>query len=115
MRRSSSSDLMTPESARIFREVTFPKFRRDGFLDGAEFEYRRKDGSAFIGAVNATSVYDGQGRYLMSRSTVYDITARKKTEARLAALDFKADTRLATANIVDLAAYTAMLALNNLE
>ena len=36
-------------------------------------------------------------------------------EARLAALDVKADSRLATANLLDLMAYTTVLALNNLE
>ncbi|HZU21698.1 MAG TPA: putative zinc-binding metallopeptidase [Terriglobales bacterium] len=36
-------------------------------------------------------------------------------ESRLAALDVKADSRLATANLLDLMAYTTVLALNNLE
>lgn len=36
-------------------------------------------------------------------------------ESRLASQNIMADSRLATANLVDLAAYTAMLALNNLE
>jgi hypothetical protein len=36
-------------------------------------------------------------------------------EARLGALDIKADSRLAAANLLDLVAYTTVLALNNLE
>jgi hypothetical protein len=36
-------------------------------------------------------------------------------ESRLSALDIKADSRLATANLLDLVAYTTVLALNNLE
>ncbi len=85
--RKNHADLMTPESAARFREEVFPRFRRDGFLDGAEFEYQRKDGSTFTGMLNATSIYDAQGRYLMSRSTVYDVSARKRSEERLAALN----------------------------
>jgi PAS domain S-box-containing protein len=85
--RMNHADLMTPESARSFREETFPRFRRDGFLENAEFEYRRKDGTTFTGALNATSIYDAQGRYVMSRSTVFDVSARKRSEERLAALN----------------------------
>ncbi|HWA39454.1 MAG TPA: ATP-binding protein [Burkholderiales bacterium] len=85
--RMKHSDLMTPESARRFHEETFPRFRREGFLDGAEFEYRRKDGTTMCGLLNATSVTDAAGRYVMSRSTVFDVTARKRAEERLATLN----------------------------
>lgn len=85
--RMRHPDLMTPESARRFHEETFPRFRREGRLEGAEFEYRRKDGSTFFGSLNATSVYDAQGRFVMSRSTVFDVTARKTAEERLALLN----------------------------
>ena len=85
--RMRHPDLMTPESARRFREETFPQFRRAGFLEGAEFEYRRKDGTTFVGQLNATSIHDAAGRYVMSRSTVFDVTVRKQVEARLATLN----------------------------
>jgi PAS domain S-box-containing protein len=85
--RMRHPDLMTAESARRFREDAFPRFLRDGHLEDAEFEYRRKDGSTFVGLLNATSVTDAQGRYVMSRSTVFDVTARKQAEERLARLN----------------------------
>jgi PAS domain S-box-containing protein len=85
--RMRHPQLMTPESARRFDEEAFPRFLREGRLQDAEFEYRRKDGSTFFGQLNATSVYDAQGRYVMSRSTVFDVTARKQAEDRLAQLN----------------------------
>ena len=85
--RMNHADLMTPESARKFREEVFPRFLREGYLEGAEFEYRRKDGTTFTGALNATSIYDAAGRYVMSRSTVFDVTARKRSEERLSELN----------------------------
>lgn len=85
--RMRHPELMTPESARRFDEEIFPRFLREGHLKDVEFEYRRKDGSTFFGLLNATSVYDAQGRYVMSRSTVFDVTARKQAEDRLAQLN----------------------------
>lgn len=73
------SDLMTEASARYFREDAFPRFRRDGRLEGVEFDYVRKDGSVLIGLLHATTVYDEAGSYQMSRSTVFDITERMRT------------------------------------
>jgi len=81
------SDLMTPESAARFRDEAFPLFRRQGWLREVEFEYRRKDGSTFPATLNATSVLDAQGRFLASRSTVFDISERKRIEEELAALN----------------------------
>jgi PAS domain S-box-containing protein len=72
------ADLMSAESAERFWGEAFPRFKREGRLDDAEFEYRRKDGSKFIASLNATIIYDRSGRYLMSRSTVFDVSARKR-------------------------------------
>lgn len=74
------ADLMTPESAERFWKEAFPLFRRQGWLKAMEFEYRRKDGSTFPGSLNATSIYDQSGRYVMSRSTVFDVSERKRAE-----------------------------------
>ena len=81
------ADLMSPESAERFRQEAFPLFRRQGWLKEVEFEYRRKDGSSMPATLNATSIYDAQGRYLTSRSTVFDITARKRAEAAVGELN----------------------------
>ena len=73
-------DLMTPESARRFREEAFPLFRKQGWLKEVEFEYVRKDGTTFPGSLQTSTVYDERGRYLFSRTTVFDISARKRME-----------------------------------
>jgi signal transduction histidine kinase/DNA-binding LytR/AlgR family response regulator len=48
-----------------------------------EFEYVRKDGSVFFGSLNATAVRDNNGNIIMTRSTLFDITERKKFEVEL--------------------------------
>jgi PAS domain S-box-containing protein len=79
------AELMTPASAAKLRGEAFPLFRSQGWLKDVEFEYRRKDGSTFPGSLNATSVLDADGRFVMSRSTVVDITERKRIESELQA------------------------------
>jgi len=72
-------DLLTPQSREVFREY-FPKFKEQGWIRDAELELVRKDGSTLPVLVSATAVKDSDGNYLMSRSTVYDMTERSKAE-----------------------------------
>jgi PAS domain S-box-containing protein len=76
------SDLITAESVEVFQE-NFPQFKLQGWIDNLEFEIIRKDGTIFSVNVNATAIYDAQGNYLMSRSTVFDLSDRKRTEILL--------------------------------
>jgi PAS domain S-box-containing protein len=78
--RMRHAELMTPASARRFWDEAFPRFRDQGSLQGAEFEYRRKDGSSFPGVLNATSIRDEAGRFVMSRSTVFNVAELKRAE-----------------------------------
>jgi PAS domain S-box-containing protein len=80
--RLRHSDVMTPASAKLFEEK-FALFKQQGWLKDVEFEYVRKDGSVLAASLNATTIYDAEGRYVMSRSTVFDITERKKAEVAL--------------------------------
>jgi PAS domain S-box-containing protein len=73
-------ELMTPQSAELFRSEWFPLFKRQGWLDDAEFEYVRKDGTTFFGLLSATTQYDQEGSFVASRSSVVDITERKRAE-----------------------------------
>jgi len=52
-------------------------------LGHAEIEIIRKDSTAFTGLVNATAIYDSGGNYVMSRSTIIDITERKRAKRRM--------------------------------
>jgi PAS domain S-box-containing protein len=82
--RKHHSDLMTRESAEYFNREAFPLFKRQGWLKNVEFRYVRKNGTTMPAALNATAVYDANGHYVMSRSTIYDIGDRKQAEAVLA-------------------------------
>jgi PAS domain S-box-containing protein len=74
-------DLVTGKSRQTFQE-NFPRFMQQGSVRDLEFEMVRKDGTILPALVSATAIYDGNGNYLTSRSTVYDITERKKAEEK---------------------------------
>ncbi|MDD5300717.1 MAG: PAS domain S-box protein [Gallionella sp.] len=76
------TDMLMPAGIQTFHE-TFPQLKRQGFIHDVELEIIRKDGTTFTGLVSATAIYDASGNYVMSRSTVADITARKQAEQRL--------------------------------
>ena len=73
-------DLLPPEQVSSFHE-TFPRLIATGEIRDLEIEFIRKDGSRLPVLVNATAVLDDQGRFLMTRSTLYDMTERKKMES----------------------------------
>ncbi|MBI4938778.1 MAG: EAL domain-containing protein [Nitrosomonadales bacterium] len=76
------TDVLAPEGVQVFRE-NFQKLKDGGVLRDVELEIIRKDGTKFIGLINATAVYDSGGNFLMSRTTVLDITERKRAENRM--------------------------------
>ena len=57
-----------------------PKFKAQGVIRDLEFEMVRKDGTILPVLLSATAITDSAGNYVMSRSTIYDITARKQAE-----------------------------------
>jgi two-component system sensor kinase FixL len=75
-------DLLTRSSQEAFASE-FPRFKKQGVVHGFEIELIRRDGTVFTGLVNATAIYASNGDYLMSRSTVFDITERKRLESEL--------------------------------
>ena len=77
--RKKFPDLITPKSRELFHEV-FPRFQEQGWVKDLEFEIVRKDGTLLPVLLNATAVYDAAGKFLMSRSTIYDVTERKRAE-----------------------------------
>ena len=76
------TDLLSPAGIQIFWE-TFPQLMEQGTVSDIEVELTRKDGTAFTALINATAIYDAGGDFVMSRSTVTDITGRKRIERRL--------------------------------
>ncbi len=75
-------EFLTAESKEVFN-LNFPLFKKSGAVSNLVFEIIRKDGSTFFGSLNATVIYDADGNFLMSRSTLFDITERKLAEEAL--------------------------------
>ncbi|HAX74503.1 MAG TPA: hypothetical protein DCY88_01355, partial [Cyanobacteria bacterium UBA11372] len=76
------TDLLAPDSLPIFQE-NFPRFKQKGSLHDLELNFIRKDGTILPVSLNATALKDEAGNYLMSRSTIFDISDRKQAEAAL--------------------------------
>jgi PAS domain S-box-containing protein len=78
-------DLLSAESKEEFLETferDFEKYKRDGVINGLEFHFLRKDGSEFPVVVNSMAVFDEQGEFVQSRTTVFDNTERIKSETK---------------------------------
>ncbi len=73
------TDLVAESSLKTFRD-NFPLFKERGWVHDLEFEMVRKDGSILPVLLSATAVFDDNGHYAKSRSTIYDITERKQAE-----------------------------------
>jgi len=76
------TDLITSASRLTFQK-NFPQFKEQGFVHDLEFEILRKDGTILVGVVSATAIYDSSGNFVMSRSMVFDITARRLAQDSL--------------------------------
>jgi len=74
------TDLISERTMPVFQE-NFPRFKAQGWIKDLEFEMIRKDGSSLPVLLSATVVCDETGNFLMSRSTVYDITEQKRVRA----------------------------------
>ncbi len=80
--RMNFSDILTEESLNTFQK-NFPGFKERGWVRDLEFDLIRKDGTTIPVLLSATAIRDNSGEYLMSRSTVFDISERKKMEKEL--------------------------------
>ncbi|MGB6068167.1 MAG: ATP-binding protein, partial [Desulfomonilaceae bacterium] len=82
LRKMKGTDLCVPESLKIFEE-TYPGFMERGWIKDLEFDLIRKDGTILPVVLSATAVKDSSGNFVMSRSTMFDITDRKRAEEDL--------------------------------
>lgn len=74
--------LLTPASSKIFHE-SYPLFKERGWEHDLELEIAREDGTRLFMLLNATAIKDAAGHFIMSRSTMFDITGRKRAEQAL--------------------------------
>gem|GEM_PF-599990 len=77
--RKKFADFLTPKSREVF-EHRFTAFKAKSTIQDLELDMVRKDGSIIPVLHSATAVKDRDGNFVMSRSTVYDITARRRAE-----------------------------------
>jgi PAS domain S-box-containing protein/diguanylate cyclase (GGDEF)-like protein len=75
-------DLLSPHNLPLF-ERQFPLLKSLQLVENLEFELVRRDGSTLSVLLSATAVTDKRGQFVMSRSTLYDITERKRAESGL--------------------------------
>lgn len=66
-------DLLDEASRERFPE-NFARFRRDGRIDDYEIVFLRKDGTPLPAMVSATAIYDAQGEFVATRTTVVDLS-----------------------------------------
>jgi len=75
-------DLLSPESQKRFTEA-FDRVKLCNLARDIEYDMIRKDESTFPVLVTASAVLDPDGRFLMTRSMVMDITERRRQEEQL--------------------------------
>jgi PAS domain S-box-containing protein len=75
-------DLITSETLKIFEE-DYPRFMERGWVKDLEFDLIRRDGAILPVLLSATAVKDSSGKFVMSRSTIFDIRHRKLAEENL--------------------------------
>ncbi|HUR55624.1 MAG TPA: PAS domain S-box protein, partial [Gemmataceae bacterium] len=73
------SDFLAPGSREAYR-AAFAHLREYGSVSDVELELTRRDGTTFPVLASATSVRDAAGGYVMSRTTLTDLTERKRAE-----------------------------------
>jgi PAS domain S-box-containing protein len=76
------TEIISPSSVLQFQE-SFSVFKEQGRIDNLEFEMVRKDGSLLPVSLSATVAMDEENNYIMSRSTIVDITDRREAQAAL--------------------------------
>jgi len=79
--RMSLPDILTIEGRHTFA-ANFPRLKATDNLRDLELDFVRKDKTVFPVLVNATAVRDANGKFLMSRSVVFDLSNRKHAENR---------------------------------
>ncbi len=80
--RKNIRELINFESAIIFNTL-FPELitGQAEAIHGVQVTMKRKNGTEFVVEVNAIAVYDEDGNFRHTRSSIFDVTHRKQAEA----------------------------------
>jgi len=76
------TDLLCPEVRELFI-TRFAALKASGGAPEFEVELRRKDGTWLPALISATAILDHDGKFLRTRTTVFDATQRRQAEAAL--------------------------------
>jgi PAS domain S-box-containing protein len=79
-------ELYLPANRPLF-ETSFARFKETGEARNLDFDLVCKDGTIMSVLLSATAIYGENGEFVMSRSTLYDVTARKRAERDLQRLN----------------------------
>jgi PAS domain S-box-containing protein len=82
------SDLLTPDSLAKF-DQQFRELKRTGLVNDVDLDLVRSDGTILPVIRSASVQRDERGEFVMSRSTVFDNTERKRREADIRQLNEK--------------------------
>lgn len=77
------TDLVTIGGKIYYETHHDPLQRMQGFVNELNYDLVRKDGSTLPCLLNSTIKKDGHGNILLARTTIFDITERKKYEKEL--------------------------------
>ncbi|MCQ8129125.1 MASE3 domain-containing protein [Methylomonas rivi] len=77
------AQLVSADTANLFFKH-YPQLKRAGVVKDLEIELLRKDGSIIDVILNATAIYDDEGHFVASRSTITDISKQRQAQRVLA-------------------------------
>jgi PAS domain S-box-containing protein len=86
-------ELLTAESLKTFSE-NFSQFKERGSVRDLEFQMVCKNGTILPVLLNSTAIKDASGSYVMSRSTIFEITERKRAEEQIRTLNAQLEQRV---------------------
>ena len=86
LEKKQFTDFLTPESNQLFKD-NFHEFIELGWVKDLEYTFISRDGTLLPVLLSSTAIKDKNGKYIMSRATVFDISLRKKAEDKLQQLN----------------------------
>ncbi|MBN9517876.1 PAS domain S-box protein [bacterium] len=100
--RARFSDFVAPASRAAYA-ATFARVREDGGATDVEIEVTRHDGTTFPVLLNSSAVRGPDGKYLRSRTTLTDLTERRRAEDEVLRLnaDLEGRVRERTAELAE--------------
>jgi PAS domain S-box-containing protein len=76
------ADLITVDTVDVYKKA-FAQLKERGWVRDVAFDMVRKDGTILPVLLTSTAINDADGHFLMSRTTLFDITDRKRAQLAL--------------------------------